>query len=117
MFSASARGEEPGGETQLHLAVVAVVAPDVLVWIRPAGHAAFQVEEPHQAPVMYVDSIGAALAAFAVVDVHAEEDPAVGDQRRRFDLVALGGEPAQPGGREAAGAGRKVPTLRPCAGI
>ena len=66
---------------------------------------------------MHVDGVDAALAAFAVVDVHAEEDLAVGDQRRRFDLLRSVVNPHSPGGVRQPVPAAKCQTLRPCAGI
>src|SRR5262249_59417413 len=52
-----------------------------------------------------------ALGEGAVVDVHAEEDPAARDQGRRLDLVALAREAAESRRIDATGAGVEVPRL------
>ena len=109
MIAAGARREEARRQAELVLRVVAVVAADVVAGIWPARHSALEVEEPQQASVDRVDGVEPSLAAGAVVDVHAEEDLAVRDDRRGLDLVALSVEPAESRGRQTSRAGAELP--------
>ncbi len=111
MITAGAGGKKPSRQPELGLAVIAVVAADVVAGIRPAGHPALQVEEPRQPPIGRIDGIEPTLAAGAVVHVHPEEHLAVGDQRGRLDLVPLAIERAQPGRVQASRSGAELPGL------
>src|SRR5262249_39983402 len=103
--------QEARRQPELALAVVAVVAPDVVSRRRSARGAAVQVEEPDQPSVHGVDGVETALAEDTVVDVHPEEDLAVRHQRRRLDLVAFALEATESWRIDAAGSGVEVPVL------
>src|SRR5215468_1666004 len=111
MIAARARREESRRQTELRLGVVPVVATDVVAGVGTAGHAALEIEEPSEPSVERIDAVKPALAADAIVHVHAEDDRVAGDDRRRLDLVAFAAEAAEPRRIETAGAGGEAPEL------